>query len=264
MVKPMRRIALLGLGLLAACVVRQPIEDDADNDTDPMRVEAASDAHPTHQLWHATGRSVEGRPIELCRIGRGPKRVLWIGGIHGTEREGSTATDNLPAALIGNSDLYQAVSLTVIRDLNPDGSAAGRRTNALGIDLNRNFPARNFKASRATGERPLDQPEALYLHDLFVRLEPHLVFVCHSTSNGGPYVNYDGPAKALADRFSELSSYRIVESNKLHSTPGSLGSWVGIDQQVPILTLEWQRGTDPEVAWRETREAILGVLDAEF
>ena len=75
------------------------------------------------------------------------------------------------------------------------------------------------------------------------------------------FINFDGPARTYAERFHEKSGYPVVESDALHSTPGSLGSWVGLDLGVPILTLEYRRGLDPDTAWIETRDAILAVLE---
>ena len=43
-------------------------------------------------------------------------------------------------------------------------------------------------------------------------------------------------------------------------TPGSLGSFVGIDLEIPILTIEYERGKDQALTWSETRSAILAVI----
>ena len=88
---------------------------------------------------------------------------------------------------------------------------------------------------------------------------PHLVFVAHSTKKGR-FINYDGPCRHLALAFAKQSHYRVIPSRRLHATPGSLGSWVGVDRGIPILTIEWERGMDQETAWRETRDAILAAL----
>lgn len=247
-VADMGRIALLGCVLLGACVLPRPISKDPAGDL----------AGPTATLWQPVGRSAEGRAIEACEVGSGARKVLWVGGIHGTEREGSVATERLPAAFANTRTLGDHVTLTLVRDLNPDGSAANNRHNARDVDLNRNFPATNFVPHRRRGRAPLDQPESRVLHDLIVRGRPDLVLICHSTERG--YINFDGPARRYAEVFSRASGYPVVESNTLHSTPGSLGSWVGLDLGIPILTLEYRRGTPPERAWDETRDAILAVL----
>lgn len=209
--------------------------------------------------WQLIGRSVEGRPIEVRAVGGGPRKVLWVGGIHGTEREGSVATEELAQVFL-DAGLAKSVTLALVRDLNPDGTTASSRRNARQVDLNRNFPAKNFVSSRQTGKKPLDQPEARVLHGLILKFAPDLVIVAHSSSRPYPFINYDGPARSLARRFSVLSKYRIVPSAGLHATPGSLGSWVGIDQKIPILTVEWRRGMDHTKAWKQTQAAILSIV----
>jgi hypothetical protein len=209
--------------------------------------------------WRVIGHSVEQRPLRVTTLGHGPRRVLWVGGIHGNEREGRVATEELPQAFLALRDAEALVTLTILEDANPDGSALNTRGNANGTDLNRNHPAKDFEPSRLHGLQPLDQPEARALHDLVLALKPHLVIVAHSWQ-GDHFINYDGPAAHLAQRFSERSGYRVKASDTFAETPGSLGSWVGTTLQTPILTLEYSRGREPVAAWEETRAAILAVI----
>ena len=51
-------------------------------------------------------------------------------------------------------------------------------------------------------------------------------------------------------------------SEEIAATPGSLGSWLGKDLRIPILTLEYHRGRSAHSAWAETRAAILAVVMA--
>jgi len=97
------------------------------------------------------------------------------------------------------------------------------------------------------------------LHDLIRAERPHLVIVAHSWRNDH-FINYDGPAVRFAERFSRHSGYRVKPSDKIAPTPGSLGSWVGRTLQIPILTLEHERGSDALSCWLDTREAILAVI----
>lgn len=209
--------------------------------------------------WRTIGESVQQRPLRVATLGHGPRRVLWIGGIHGNEREGRVATESLPQAFLDSPGAAARVTLTILEDANPDGTARNTRGNANGKDLNRNYPASNFKPSRLYGLEPLDQPEAKALHDLVLAVRPHLVIVAHSWHDDH-FINYDGPAAHLARRFSELSGYRVKESDTFAATPGSLGSWVGNTLHIPILTLEYHRGREPVAAWAETRAAILAVI----
>ena len=210
-------------------------------------------------VWRMVGQSVKGRPLRATTIGHGPRRVLWIGSIHGDEGEGKVATERLPQALSQMPGALSEVTLTILEDANPDGTAMNMRRNSNGVDLNRNFPAANFTPHRIFGIRPLSQPEALVVHDLIISTQPHLVIVAHSWRNDR-FINFDGPAEALAVRFSRLSGYPLRNSRDMAPTPGSLGSWVGSTLGIPILTLEYQRGREPLAAWMDTKVAILAVV----
>jgi hypothetical protein len=212
--------------------------------------------------WQTIGSSVQGRPLRTLRLGHGPRRVVWVGGIHGDEQEGRVATEGLPHEFLHQPGAAEAVTLTILEDVNPDGSDQRTRANGNGVDLNRNYPARNFIASAGNGQQPLDQPEARALHDFLLAERPHLVIVAHAW-RGDHFINFDGPAERHAQLFSQRSGYRVKPSDKIAPTPGSLGSWVGRTLGTPILTLEYERGADPRTVWLDTRDAILAVILAE-
>ena len=248
--------------LLTGCVGLHPIEPEWRRDDGPRtEVGTVADASASGSAspWQVIGRSHEGRELRIRRIGFGPRRVLWVGGVHGNEREGRVATAQLPAALAREPGALALVTLTILEDVNPDGTARNTRGNARGIDLNRNYPAKNFLPGSRFGQRPLDQPEARALHDLVRSERPHLVIVAHSWRNDH-FINFDGPAVELAELFARRSGYRVQPSDKIAPTPGSLGSWIGRTLGIPILTLEYHRGRDPVAAWVETRAAILAVI----
>ncbi len=257
----MRSVQLVVLLCFCACSVPESQVTRTGDSAEPVAVEAKPKLTPNQVTpWVEIGRTVQGRPINKHVVGSGARRVLWVGGIHGNEREGSVATAMLADAFGRDSDLGLNVILTIVEDINPDGSANNTRGNAHGVDLNRNFPAKNALPRT----HPLSEPESRVLHDLILELQPHTVIVAHSwgIKPKGPsqFINYDGPGRPLADVFSVLSGYVVVESNRINTTPGSLGSWVGVDMQVPIYTIEYQRGRDPETVWLETREGILALI----
>jgi protein MpaA len=240
--------------LLPACALEPP------EPAQPVAATAPEPARAPALTWREIGVSVQGRPLRATAIGSGPRRVLWVGGIHGDEREGALATAALPAAFLAEPGASERVTLHLLEDANPDGSALHVRGNANGVDLNRNWPARNFVVDRrSNGRQPLSQPESKALHDLLLSIEPHLVIVAHSW-RGDHFVNYDGPGQQLAELFSRHSGYPVRTSQSMAPTPGSLGSWAGNERGIPILTLEYLRGRNPEDAWRETRTAILAVI----
>jgi hypothetical protein len=73
-------------------------------------------------------------------------------------------------------------------------------------------------------------------------------------------VNFDGPGLADAEAFAQLSGWPIVRSDRLPPTPGSLGSYVGVDEGTAILTLEFSRDSVADADWDASRSAILGVI----
>jgi len=209
--------------------------------------------------WQVAGTSVQGRHIRIQSLGSGPRKVLYIGGIHGDEPEGERTTAALPAAFL-SSGLGEAVALTIIEDANPDGRAAKTRENANGVDINRNFPASNFDhTSSVSGGTPLSQPEAQVLHDLIEKVRPDLVVAMHSW-NGRQFVNFDGPAESIAVQFSKESGLPVSESNSLAATPGSLGSYVGRDRGIPVITIELMKGSDPQINWELVKDPLIHLI----
>lgn len=201
--------------------------------------------------WQAIGESAQGRPVRATDLGLGGRRVALIAGIHGDEQEGLR---HLPEVIELLRDAPWNVRL--IEDASPDGTAARSRNTASGVDPNRNWPADNFRPSPRTGPRALSEPEIAAVHADLVRTEPELVIVLHS-ARSGPFVNFDGPAEAEAALFrAGAGDPWRVQASMGYPTPGSLGSWMGIDSGVPILTIEFQRGSGPE----ETGPALLGGL----
>lgn len=188
-------------------------------------------------------------------------RIYLIGGIHGDEPEGRCAVPRL-AELASTTPTKGLATLRIVEDANPDGSAAHRRTNARGRDLNRNWPAANFKPSSGRGPKPLSEPETQALSRDLDAFRPDLVIVFHSIATG-PFVNLDGPAQSLAEAFASGArsvnpAWKVV-AEMGYPTPGSLGSYIGIDRALPILTIEFKRGQDDKSA-RAAAEAGLAAV----
>ena len=107
------------------------------------------------------GQSVAGRPITARRIGdpSSPRKVIVVDAIHGDEGAGRAVVKRLAGdGAVVSSDIW------LISTANPDGSRRVTRTNARGVDLNRNF-SRGWRASargRAdySGPRAFSEPEA--------------------------------------------------------------------------------------------------------
>ena len=230
--------------------------------------------------WVEVARSVGSRPIRYQRVGKlaGPT-YLWVGGIHGNEPQGRVASEHIAEVFL-SSPLAQRASLAIVEDLNPDGRAAQRRTNNHGVDLNRNFAAKNFTASKGYGPTPLSEPESCALARVLNQLRPTLTIVAHAHSSLGPAgatgsrykaINFDGPAYEAAKVFSDHAVGAVYEvigkppasRDYPDPTPGSLGQWWGVDSGNRLLTIEWSKLDTAEQAWDETRGAMIAVFDSE-
>lgn len=89
------------------------------------------------------GTSTSGRPITMLSMGSGPVKIIAWSQMHGNESNATHALLDLLESFKHQPDLteeiFSKISLDFILQLNPDGSSAWTRRNALDIDLNRDF-----------------------------------------------------------------------------------------------------------------------------
>lgn len=97
------------------------------------------------------------------------------------------------------------------------------------------------------------------MKELVERVQPDLIIVMHAWS-GRQFINFDGPAEVLAQRFSATSGLPVEASSAFAPTPGSLGSYFGRDRQLAVLTVEVLKGAEPRQAWKQLREALLQAI----
>lgn len=194
------------------------------------------------------GRSCLGFPLEVWRP-REHCAVLVFAGIHGEEAETTYA---LSRALRQLTEPPQRSA--VVLAANPDGLVRGTRTNARGVDLNRNFPARNWSAAAVThrstledpsdiavspGPRAASEPEVAALLDLIAELEPRAIVALHA-----PLACIDDPDETPLGRWLATRTGLPLVHDVGYPTPGSFGSWAK-DQGVSVVTYELPRtGTE--------------------
>lgn len=211
------------------------------------------------------GRSVRGVPLVLEIFGDGPNRVFIFGGIHGDEPFSAVLARKLVQYLRVQPDAVAGRTVGILAEANPDGLAANRRFNASGVDLNRNFPARNWRQAggkRAQhGPRPASEPETRAIMRAMEIIRPERIVSIHSARYSGQCNNYDGPARELAELMAGANRYP-VKASMGYSTPGSFGSWAGIDRGIPIITLELPGGRSGTRCWRENGAALLAFIQA--
>ena len=186
--------------------------------------------------------------VKLC--GNINSSVIVIGCFHGDEPQGKFLIEEY---LKTKPD----TNLLFIPCLNEYGFEHNVRTNKNGVDLNRNFPTKNWTLSDKDnyygGSSPASEEETSFIIDIIKKNKPKLILTLHA-----PYkiVNYDGPAKEISEKISEITGYPVEESIG-YPTPGSFGTWAGIERNIPTVTLE----LDEEINQEELIEPVFKIFE---
>ena len=165
------------------------------------------------------------------------KQVLIIGVFHGDEPQGKFLIEEY----LKENDNSQ---MLFIPCLNPDGMSLNIRQNSNKVDLNRNFPTKNWILSEDRdyfgGNEPASEVETRFMVEILEEYKPKFILTLHS-----PYcvVNYDGDALEYAEEISKIIGYP-VQSDIGYPTPGSFGTYCGIEREIPTITLELDETVD--------------------
>lgn len=205
------------------------------------------------------GKSVNGAPIYVYEFlfssafssGPTPSRgrtagtnlfAVIVGGVHGDERQSVDFVNEL-IKKIKKEPLKQVVALVPL--LNPDGYKNNTRTNANGIDINRNFPSsdQGWSESRGIykGGEGLSEPETQVLYKYVKENKPALIVAVHQPLD---LIDYDGPVKKNV--LNNLSKALEIKIKKLGGGPGSMGGCFGQDLKIPVITLELKKHISEE------------------
>lgn len=240
-----------------------------------LAAQAQSQTQPTAEqeprsvrLATAPQQSVEGRPLNIYRFGEGTAEFVFLfGAFHGDEPQGPYLLQRLMDVLSANPAYYQDKSIFVMPVVNPDGLQRKTRMNARKVDLNRNFPTRDYQANQHRGTRyyagpkALSEPESATVYEL---LKPYVQSVGKDKikilSIHAPLAvnNFDGLARPLAERMAVYNGYKAIKDIG-YPTPGSFGTYYGKEHGLAMITLETSSESAPR-AWERHREALLALL----
>ena len=208
-----------------------------------------------------TAKTVKNNTIELIETQNTDydKTILIIGVFHGEEPQGEYLINKfLKTDLAGIKN-----KLLIIPCLNPDGKSINKRQNANGIDLNRNFPTKNWKVTDNPeyfgGNKPNSETETQFMVEVLENYKFDAILSIHAPFK---IVNYDGPAKDLAQKISDITGYP-VQADIGYPTPGSFGNYAGVERNIPTITLELPEDESNEYLWK-VNKPVFEYLAYEF
>lgn len=201
--------------------------------------------------------------------------TMVLCGVHGDEITPIKFCFDIIHHLDANFHFYKDTLIAVAPIVNPDSFFRRRpsRVNGRGVDINRNFPTRDWQRlaqkiwrdryrsdkRRNPGKKPLSEPEVLFQMNLIRRYNPVRIISVHAPLT---LLDYDGPSKS-----SGLKNRLLIQMSK-HAKgykvknfpffPGSLGNWAGHERNIPTYTLELPSSdyTKHKKYWKTFKEAL--------
>ena len=186
------------------------------------------------------GETSQGLVIPAYRFANKGPEIFIIGGVHGDEIEGIVAANGLLKAF--SETFPYKLNVTLVPIFNLDGALRNQRKNANEVDLNRNLPTQDWtpvidEVRYYPGPAANSEPENQALVEYLQAHNPKFIFTLHSWK---PMLNVNGDCEKVAKVISQRTGYIITEDIG-YPTPGSLGTYCGLERQIPTITYEFER-----------------------
>lgn len=195
----------------------------------------------------------------ICRKDKKP--YLFVGGVHGDEPEGVHLANEFLLWLKSHSSESDHPWI-LIPCLNVDGFRDNKRTNSRGVDLNRNFPSRDWVSSPEknryfSGPSPASEPEVRALVQLIEATKPELIIHFHSWK---PCVVFTGePGRPFAQLLTQGNGYDC-HPDIGYPTPGSLGQYGWLEHQTPVICIEEQEKIRLDQVWPHFKAGLKALI----
>lgn len=190
------------------------------------------------------------------------KKILVISLIHGDETHAGSLGRFWMERLM---KVDARNSWRVIPVANPDGVKNKTRTNSKGVDLNRNFPTVDWTSDalkfwekeaqksprRFPGYAAGGEPEVKCLMKQIEDYKPDFVISIHTPLK---VLDFDGPVLKRKPKYSYLPW------KSLGNFPGSLGRYLWVERQTPVLTTELKENLPETALPFEQLQDIVGTL----
>jgi hypothetical protein len=230
------------------------------------------------------GKSVEGHPLTVTRLGTADDPILVIAGaIHGNEPNTASMVDALDNYFYDRRASLPKVNLYFLPRINPDGLNRGDRFNTNKVNLNRNFKTSNWQQDvvesasgdvrkNGGGTSPFSEPETTALAKWLVELrqssqQPVVVIFYHAAF---PPTGYVQPAYQLmykghesdylsvdiARRFERALGYRYYSLWPEFTITGEAINWCG-DNHLVCVDIELPDYKEPTPAQVQAHARVM-------
>lgn len=237
--------------------------------------------------WINVRKSKAGTPLIWTTFGEENTKAqanttLVLCGVHGDEITPVKFCWDLMRELKANHSFGDKM-VVVAPIVSPDSFFKSKptRTNAAGVDVNRNFPTSDWNRDalrrwrdyykkdkrKYPGPKAASEQETIFQMNLVKRYKPNKIITVHAPLT---ILDYDGPslkgssgqsAKDLLEQMSQKSmGYKI---SNYPVFPGSLGNWAGKENHIPTYTLELPNTVPSETDrfWNLFKDAVLYAIE---
>ncbi len=255
-----------------------------------------------HFEWNHVRNSVKGDPLMWVAYGNEAEHkkehkdtTVIFCGVHGDEITPIKFCfdilfhmEQVKAGLIEGHDDLKNKMVIISPITNPDSFFKRRatRTNARGIDINRNFPTKDWykdavrlwktryrrSKRRYPGKAPMTEPEVVYQVNLIRRYKANKIISVHAPLT---LLDYDGPEHSHEHGIGPRANQLLVQMSQKASGykiknypffPGSLGNWAGNERGIPTYTLELPTADNRKHKkyWALFKDAIHSAITSDF
>ena len=237
-------------------------------------------------IWKVGGTSIKGRPLMYAVFGdeKATNTTLIFSMVHADEITPLYVGFQIAAWAKANMAAHPHTRMILAPLINPDGfmGLPKTRTNARGVDCNRNFATQDWdkealrswkkklhsEIRRFPGKHSNSEPETKFQTMLIEKFSPTKIISIHSPLN---MIDYDGPDRLSATEFSTWYIQKCEELRKKVKAsssgffPGSLGNYSGQELGIPTITLELPtaRAEKAKEYWNELKGGIETVITYE-